>query len=198
MNTFLKILAIPVLLLTVSSMANATGLVWGTGKWGEASWGVSQGSVTPPSGPVPTAVKVRSITGSPTTAGFGGGAYSAVGTPVYSNSFVTGDFITLIGEVYPDTADVGKDGELFVLMLSVIGGKQFWSFLDTEGNFETWDLKLANLGPAKIVEPLEQMHSITIFEGNLQKGSHRLAIGYMAKGGPLVYTPKAINIVVGD
>jgi hypothetical protein len=159
---------------------------------------ISAVDTIPPEGPVPEATKVRSITGAATDAGFSAGAYSDSGEPTYSNSFVADDFITIVGEIFPDSSDVGTNGELVVVLLSFIDGNQQWSFLNTDGNFESWDLKLSNLGSARIAEPLESMHAITIFEGNLQAGAHRMAVGYQADGGPLIYTPKAINIVVSE
>lgn len=198
MNLLFKNLILLVVLALYSSIAAA--LVWGEGNWGEANWGVDEvrESVPPPAGPVPVATKVRSITGATTNAGFSAGAYADSGEPVYGSSFVADDFITIIGEVTPDPDDVGTNGEIVVVLLSVIGGKLQWSFLNTDGNFENWDLDLKNLGAAEILEPLDTLHAITIFEGNLQVGAHRLAFGYMAEGGPLIYTPKAINIVVGQ
>jgi hypothetical protein len=66
--------------------------------------------------------------------------------------------------------------------LSIVGGQQQWSFLNTDGSFESWNLKLPALGPAEIVTPLEAVHEISIFEDELQAGKHRMAIGYMADG----------------
>ena len=196
MNIFLKNISLVVLLATFSVSASA--LVWGEGNWGESNWGIDEvrESVAPPEGPVPPASKVRGV--SSTDAGFAAGAYSASGEPAYGTSFVDGDFITIIAEINPDTFDIGTNGQLIVVLLSLIDGKQQWSFLNTDGNFESWNLKLGTLGAAEIVEPLEASHSIKIFEGNLQVGAHRMAVGYMADGGALIYAPKAIKIVVSD
>lgn len=196
MNIFLKNISLLVLLTTFS--ASASALVWGESNWGESNWGSQQvhESVPPPEGPVPPASRVRGV--SSTDAGFAAGAYSASGEPAYGNSFVADDFITIIAQINPDTSDVGTDGQLIVVLLSLIDGKQQWSFLNSDGNFESWDLKLGSLGAAEIVEPLLASHSIIIFEGNLQAGAHRMAVGYMANGGALIYTPKAINIVISD
>lgn len=195
MSTLLKNLALMGLLVTFSSTASA--LVWGGGNWGD-NWGADEvrEPVTPPDGPVPTSPKIRSLSGGTTDAGISAGAYADNGAPAYGSSFSPDDFITIIAEISPDPDDVGTNGELIIVLLSIVGGQQQWSFLNTDGNFESWDLGLGSLGSAEIVEPLEAQHSITIFEGELQAGKHRMAVGYMADGGPLIYTAKAINITL--
>ena len=177
----------------------ALGMIWGESNWGETEWGVDEirESVAPPTGLIPLTTKVRSVSGASTNALFCAGAYGADGLE-YSSSFTAGDYITIIAEIKPDSVDVGTNGELIVVLLSVIGGQQQWSFLNTDGNFESWDLKLPSLGSAEIVTPLEVIHEITLFEGELQAGKHRMAIGYMVDGGPLIYAPKAIKINVTD
>lgn len=198
MKTLLNYLALPVLLATFS--ASATAMIWGQSNWGDADWGADEirEPVPPPDGPVPAAAKVRSLTGGSTDAGISAGAYADNGAPTYSNSFTTGDYITIIAEVEPDTTDVGTNGELIVVMLSLTGSGTQWSFLNMNGNFESWNLQLSTLGHAQVEEPLEEINTITIFEGELQAGAHRMAVGYQAEGGPLIYTAKAINIVVSD
>ena len=186
-------------LLTIFSPA-AMAMVWGQGKWGTGKWGneVVQGTVTPPDGPIPESPKVRTLTGASTSTIISAGAYKDVASPVYGSTFTAGDIITIIAEVKPEAADVGKNGSLFVVLLSIIGGQQQWSFLNSDGNFESWNLKLGTLGAAATKTPLEATNAITIFEGSLQAGKHRMAIGYQASGGQLIYTAKAININVSN
>lgn len=200
MNNTIRKIFLVLFALGFSSQVLAVGMIWGESNWGEADWGVDEvrEPVAPPAGPVPVSQKIRSLSGGETDAGVSAGAYADNGSPAYGNSFTTGDFITIIAEIMPDSGDVGTNGELIVVLLSIIGGQQQWSFLNTDGSFESWDLSLSNLGPAEIVEPLEAVHEISIFEGELQAGKHRMAIGYMADGGPLIYTAKAINLNVID
>lgn len=197
MNKQIKNLSLLVLLLSFSSAASA--LVWGEGNWGD-NWGaeVTRDPVPRPEGTVPVAPKVRTLTGASTDATISAGAYADNGTPAYGSDFTTGDYITIVADIMPDSADVGTDGELIVVILSITGSQLQWSFLNTDGNFEDWNLNLASLGPAEIAEPLQSSHSITIFEGTLQAGKHRMAVGYLTSGGQLIYTAKAINIDVGD
>jgi hypothetical protein len=199
MNISIRKIFLLLFALGFSSQVLAVGMVWGEGNWGD-NWGVEEvrDPVTPPEGDVPVSQKVRSITGGETDAGISAGAYADTGSPAYSDAFTTSDYITIIAEITPDSGDVGTNGELIIVLLSIVGGKQQWSYLNTDGNFASWDLKLPSLGPAEIVEPLEALHTITIFEGELQAGKHRMAIGDMADGGPLIYTAKGININVSD
>ena len=183
------------MLLSFSTTASA--FVWGEGNWGD-DWGEAREPVPPPEGPVPVSDRIQSVTGGETDAGISAGAYADTGSPTYSDAFTSGDYITIIAEISPDSSDVGKPGELIVVLLSIIGGELQWSFLNTDGNFESWNLSLGSLGPAEIVDPLEETHAITIFEGTLQAGRHRMAVGYMAEGGTLIYTARAINITVSD
>lgn len=150
-----------------------------------------------PNGPVPVSQKIRTLTGASTDAEISAGAYRD-GATDYSNSFATGGSITILAEIRPDSADVGKDGSIIVVLLSITSNGLEWSFLNEDGNFETWDLSLSSLGTAETRTPLEATNLITIFEGTLQAGRHRMAVGYQAQGGNLVYTAKAINIVVSD
>jgi hypothetical protein len=172
-------------------------MVWGEGEWGD-DWGaVVQVSGPPPEGPIPEAIKVNTIGGSARAADFGLGAYSNNGSPAYGNDFTAGDFVTIIGEVTPDPVDIGANGELYAAFASVIGGKVAFSFLNEDGNFETWDTTLGGLGPALIATPLEASHQVTIFEGNLQAGIYKFTFAYMADGGPLVFM-KPVAIVVSE
>jgi hypothetical protein len=154
-------------------------------------------SVPPPQDPIPEAARVTTLGGQTRDANFGMGAYSDKGTPTFGNNFISGDFVTIIGEVTPDPIDVGINGELFVAFLSVIGGKATFSYINEDGNFASWDTSLGGLGPVEITTPLEANHQITIFEGNLQAGTHKFTLAYKAEGGPLVYM-KPITIKVTD
>lgn len=200
MNISIRKIFLLLFALGFSSQVLAVGMIWGESNWGETDWGVDEvrEPVPPPEGDVPVAPKIRSLTGAETDAAISAGAYADNGSPAYSNSFTESDYITIIAEIAPDPDDVGVNGQLVVVLVSVIGGNLQWSFLNTDGLFESWDLSLGSLGAAEIVEPLDTSHSITIFEGELQAGIHKMAVGYWPDGGQLIYTAKAINIVVSN
>lgn len=151
-----------------------------------------------PGGPIPVSEKIRSLTGGSTDAGIAAGAFANDGSPAYSNSFTTADDITILAEIRPDTADVDVNGILLVIWLSITGNGIEWFYLDQDGEFIPWDLDFTTLQPADVRQPLAATNAITIFEGNLAAGRHRMAIGYQATGGPLIYTAKAINITVSN
>ena len=143
------------------------------------------------------ASKVRSVTGASTDASILVGAFSADGSLANAGSLTSGDYVNLIATIKPDSNDAGSNGELFVILLSVTNdGAANWTFLNTKGNFEDWDLNLLNLGAVKAISSLKASNSVSIFEGTLEPGRHRIAVGYMADGGPLIYTAKAFNITV--
>ena len=202
MNRIFKSLSLLVLLLTFS--ASASAFVWGEGNWGD-NWGEASGEalsldrapqVTPPTDPVPVSQKVKPASGGETDATISAGAYADNGSPVFTDTFAVSDFITIIAEINPDPVDVGKAGDLIVVLLSVVGGQAQWSYLNEDGNFVSWDLELPSLGAAQSVSALLETHAITIFEGELQAGKHRAAVGYWASGSDLIFTAKAINITV--
>lgn len=153
-------------------------------------------SVPLPADPVPEAVKVNTVGGS-RNADFGLGAYSDNGTPAYGNSFSASEFITIYGEVTPDPVDVGKDGELFAAVLSVVGGKATFSSINMDGNFVVWDLTIGGLEPIQQAMPLQSSHQLKLFEGNLQAGVHKVTFAYMAEEGPIVYM-KPITVQVSE
>jgi len=161
--------------------------------------GDSEPVTTRPDGPVPVSPKIRSLTGGSTDAGISAGAYATSSTPAYSNSFTTSDDISILAEIRPDTADIGSNGRLVVVRLSVTSAGVQWYLLEENGNFVDWDINdnaALLTTSAATREPLEDSNTLTIFEGQLPAGRHRMAVGYQANNGPLIYTAKAINILV--
>lgn len=180
----------------IASPGHAAALIWGDGRWGEKNWASEMtGPISPPEEPIPEAIKSNTLGGDKRYPEFSMGAYSDVGTPTYASEFSSGDFVTIVAEVRPDPVDVGSNGELFAAFLSIIGGKAIFSFLNEDGNFESWDTTLEGLGPARSATPLEEFHEITVFEGYLQAGTHKFTFAYQAEDGPLVYM-KPIKLVV--
>jgi hypothetical protein len=143
----------------------------------------------------PDAKAPKSIDGSTTSATFTGGA-SKDGGASYETTFSTTDDVTLVGTINVDPADQGTDGEIHVVILSVIDGVQTFSYLNEAGSAEDWDLTVAGLGANVVATPLGASYTVTIYSGNLAAGTFRVALAYSTTGGKLVYTGKALQITV--
>ena len=140
-----------------------------------------------------TATKLSANVGAAT---FAGGA-SKDGGATYATSFVaTTDTVTIVATVNIDPADVGKAGEVVVVVLSVQGGVTSWTYMNADSTFSVWDGVVASLGAAIDATALLSTHNVTVHNGTLAAGTYRVAVGYNIDGGALKYTTKAINITV--
>lgn len=140
-----------------------------------------------------TATKLSANVGAAT---FAGGA-SKDGGATYATSFAaTTDTVTIVATVNIDPADVGKAGEVVVVVLSVQDGVLGWTYMNADSTFSTWDGVIASLGAAIDATALLSTHNVTVHNGTLAAGTYRVAVGYNIDGGALKYTTKAINITV--
>ena len=117
---------------------------------------------------------------------------------MFANSFAASDFITIIGEISPDTTEIGTSGNLYVVLLSFVGDQQVWVNLTADGSYIPWNLKISGLEAVQRVTPLEESHTITIFEEVLEPGRHRISIGYKADNGVLIYAPEGRWIDISE
>jgi hypothetical protein len=129
-------------------------------------------------------------------ASFAGGA-SKDGGATYATSFAAGtDTVTIVATVNIDPVDVGKAGEVVVVVLSVQGGVTSWSYMNADSTFSVWDGKIASLGAAIDAAAFGTVHNVTVHNGTLAAGTYRVAVGYYIDGGAIKYTTKATNITV--
>jgi len=96
----------------------------------------------------------------------------------YSTSFTVDDEVTLTAKIYPDSGDVGEEGELYVVMRSTIDGKKTFSALNEDGNWEPWNASLKTLPAAKYIESLEEVEDILIYSGAITAGVRLFYVGY--------------------
>ena len=140
-----------------------------------------------------TATKLSANVGN---ASFAGGA-SKDGGATYATSFAAGtDTVTIVATVNIDPVDVGKAGEVVVVVLSVQGGVTSWSYMNADSTFSVWDGKIASLGAAIDAAAFGTVHNVTVHNGTLAAGTYRVAVGYYIDGGAIKYTTKATNITV--
>ena len=103
---------------------------------------------------------------------------SSDGGETSSTTFTIDDEVTLTAKIYPDSDDVGKEGELYVVMRSTIDGKSVFSALNQNGNWEIWNLSLKSLPAAQYVEYLESVEEVLIYSGALTAGDRAFYVGY--------------------
>jgi len=109
----------------------------------------------------------------------------------YSTSFTVDDEVTLTAKIYPDSGDVGEEGELYVVMRSTIDGKKTFSALNEDGNWEPWNASLKTLPAAKYIESLGEVENILIYSGKITAGERLFYVGYSlftAEGKPVITT----------
>jgi len=96
----------------------------------------------------------------------------------YSTSFTVDDEVTLTAKIYPDSGDVGEEGELYVVMRSTIDGKKTFSALNEDGNWEAWNASLKLLPSAKIVASLQEVEDVLVYSGAITAGDRLFYVGY--------------------
>ncbi|MDT8399076.1 MAG: Ig-like domain-containing protein [Pseudomonadales bacterium] len=134
--------------------------------------------------------------GSSTTATISSGATKDGGT-TFETAFTTGDDVDIVGTIVPETADVGKAGDLFIVVRTIdADGVSSWTMKGVDGNFQTWNTKLADVVPAVELSSLAASNKVTVFEGTLAAGSHRVFLGYMAADGQLIFNNVPLSIDV--
>jgi hypothetical protein len=113
-----------------------------------------------------------------------GGASSAV-------SFSADDDITLTAKVYPDSNDLGKEGEIYVVLRTIVDGKKTFFALNEDGQWEAWNTSLKSLPTALYADSLEEAEEVLIYSGQMIVGERLMYVGYslFTDGGkPLIHT----------
>lgn len=127
--------------------------------------------------------------------GFSYGASRDQGLTTGTN-FNSGDNVIVAGKVAPLPADVGKSGELYVVIHSVTADGEGWAYRDGSGNFVDWDTRITTLKPTASVT-LKSSEAFQIYSGKLQPAQHRVYIGYRVAGSAtLFYTGIPLKLTV--
>jgi hypothetical protein len=95
-----------------------------------------------------------------------------------NTTFTVDDEVTLTAKIYPDSGDVGEEGQLYVVMRSTIGGKKTFSALNEDGNWEAWNASLKSLPSAKIVASLQEVEDVLVYSGTITAGDRLFYVGY--------------------
>ena len=134
--------------------------------------------------------KIIRTDGTVTDSSISSGASSDNGT-TSSTTFTVDDKVTITAKVFPDSDDVGEEGELYVVMRSTVDGKKTFTALNAYGNWEVWNASLKSLPAAKYVQSLESAEEILIYSGTITAGDRLFYIGYSlftSEGKPIITT----------
>ena len=132
--------------------------------------------------------------GSTSTAKFGAGASSDAGAST-SMAFTGGDDIVIAGSVTPQQLDVGRAGEIYVVLLT----NDSLTYIDLDGSHINWEGSLKNIQPAFERDNLETNENFELFSGIVQSGLYRIFLGYRVtegEGGPIHFNARAFRINV--
>jgi S1-C subfamily serine protease len=142
-----------------------------------------------PEVPQQSLAKIIRSDGSETNSAISIGSSSDNGE-TYSTSFTVDDEVILTAKIYPDSNDVGEEGELYVVIRTVENGKKIFKALNEDGAWEVWNASLKSLPAAKYVESLESVEEIEIYSGSMTAGQRLIYVGYslFTDGKPVITT----------
>jgi len=102
-------------------------------------------------------------------------------------AFVAGDTLVVAGVVVPESADMGKTAEIFVVVTLPTPNGEFWLYRALDGSFRPWNGQLASLGPAYTSNNLSLAGAWEIYSGGIAAGDYRVFLGYRAAGSELLH-----------
>ena len=158
-------------------------MTWGENSWGNANWGADEITEPEPEPAVIPDVPQQSLSKIIRTDGTAADATISIGASsdggeTSNTSFTVDDDVTLTAKVYPDPADVGEEGELYVVMRSTVDGKKTFTALNQDGNWEAWNASLKTLPAARYVESIEEAEDILVYSGTISAGDRLFYVGY--------------------
>ena len=114
----------------------------------------------------------------------------------------TDEIIDLVTKIYPQDEDIGKVGEIFVVLRVIKDGKKVFYSLNSDGIWLNWNASLKSLEPTKYIDSLSSEEMVEVYSGAMSEGSKYFYIGYSvvndAKGKPIIHVNgKPFKIDVG-
>jgi len=108
-----------------------------------------------------------------------------------SNSFTTNDQIALATKIIVDDTDLGKKGEIYVVMRSIQNGKKVFSALNEYGIWEEWNASLKSIPFTQYIDKFDKENEIYIDSQKITEGDYAFYIGYSTlteEGKPIINT----------
>jgi hypothetical protein len=169
--------------------AEVLSMTWGQDAWGNANWDADE--ITEPDTssesetdlsvipdiPQQTLSKITRTDGAATDSTISIGASSDGGESTHTK-FTVDDEVTITAKVYPDSDDIGEEGELYVVTRSAIDGKKTFFALNEDGVWEGWNASLKTLPAVKHIESLKEVEDVLIYSGTITAGDRLFYVGY--------------------
>lgn len=114
-----------------------------------------------------------------------------------STSFKAGESVIVAASVAPQTADIGKAADIFLVVHTTTATADVWNYRDSSGRFLPWSGAIADLKPAANVSSLSNTQTFEVYTGKVAAAQHQLYVGYRLSGGAvLLYSgrPLSLNI----
>jgi hypothetical protein len=114
-----------------------------------------------------------------------------------ATTFAENDEILISGAVTPQNADRAQSANIYVVIRTFLPeGGQTWKYRNASGVFVDWNGSIADLEPAYQRSSLGSEEIVEVYNGKLQKASHRIFLGYRLTAGPLHYNQSGLRIDV--
>ncbi len=169
-------------------------------EWSSFDTGFVRAASLVPSIPQQSLSKIFRTDGKKTNSTISIGSSSDQGA-TYNTFFNISDEVVLTAKIYPDSNDVGEEGELYVVIRTLENGKKVFKALNEDGVWEVWNASLKSLPAAKYVASLESVEEIEIYSGTMTAGQRRIYVGYslFTDGKPVITTSLSpLKIDVSD
>lgn len=115
-----------------------------------------------------------------------------------STTFTAGENVIIAASVLPQTEDLGKAADIFIVVRTTTALADTWTYRDSSGVFVPWtSVAIPDLRPAATVSSLKDIEAFEVFAGTLIPAQHRIYVGYRLSGGTtLLYTGQALSLSV--
>ena len=95
-----------------------------------------------------------------------------------AREFIYSKVVSIEGLIEVDSDDVGKAGDIFVVMRKGSAGSKRFYALNESGVWESWGGSLKNLPIAKNVSSLSENEKIEVYSGKIELGQVAIYVGY--------------------
>jgi len=95
-----------------------------------------------------------------------------------TREFIYSKVVTIEGLIEVDSDDIGKTGNIFVVMRKGSAGSKRFYALNESGAWEAWGGSLKNLPIAKNINSLSESERVKVYTGEIELGQVAIYVGY--------------------
>jgi hypothetical protein len=109
------------------------------------------------------------------------------------------DTVDVKADILVDANDIGKKADILIYAdyQATEEGELFQLMLDENGSYLLWDGEIATLDAFQHQVTLEDIQSVTIYQGLLlETGILKVSVGYRLEDGTVVLSPEPIDLTV--